>query len=139
MYKESTKHCRTNKSGLADVLMTFPVESKHAWRGYVLDTKYEVTKAGWGTRIYNKLFVIKHTFFFITFHNPAAMQQDSHGLNEPGWFICLHWAQLYWFQVTWLADFRSCSGDYKTDGTQRQGTEKAAFPYNEFHTSSILT
>lgn len=64
MYKESTKHCRTNKSGLADVLMTFPVESKHAWGGYVLDTKYEVTKAGWGTRIYNKLFVIKHTFFF---------------------------------------------------------------------------
>lgn len=45
-----------------------------------------------------------------------------------------------WFQVTWLAGFRSCSGDFQTDGAKWQGTEKAAFlRYNEFHTSSVST
>lgn len=73
--------------------------------------KSEVTEAEWETRIWNNQFVIKHALL-ITGRGAVAMRQNPHGLNEAGWFICLHWAGLYWFQVTWLAGFRSCSGDF---------------------------
>lgn len=34
--------------------------------------------------------------------------------------FCFNWVELYWFQVTWLSNFRSCSGDSITDGIKRK-------------------
>lgn len=45
--------------------------------------RHTVTKAGRGAAIYNKLFVIKHAFL-VTRWPTVALQQDAHGLNEPG-------------------------------------------------------
>lgn len=112
---------------------------KSIYSGMPPGYKSEVTEAEWETRIWNNQFVIKHAFL-ITSRGAVAMRQNSHGLNEAGWFICLHWADCIDSRsLDWLASdhVQVTSKQMEQNG---KALRKQALPhYNEFHTSPALT